>query len=241
MPMTTMDWSRLNWIQDLYRTALILNPTMGICHYPLIQPIQSTYEFFNIPIHISAMRLITYWKQVPEFCEMNCDEQIYLVKSNCLTLTFLHSLFIYDAERKVYHEPDTNDALFSEQDWMNVINEEFHQEMKRIHFDFLDLIHSDEKILKLFFLLILFSDSCHLSSSNMPLTFSLKLFHRQSIYNDLLFKYCLQCYGMMHASRFYLRYVSKIMQIQRLVRDLRHWIQHHLDLDLLSPLIRSLL
>lgn len=239
--LTDVDCSKLDLIQNIYRMSIDSNPTSGICQYPLIQPIQSTTEFFNIPIQIAAMRLICFVKQMPEFQNLNRDDQIYVVKLNCLTLTFLHSIFIYDEELRVFHEPDTNDSLFSEQDWTKTINEDFHDEMKRIQRDLSNLIHSDEKILKLFFLLILFSDSCYLTSSNISLDLSIQLFHRQNLYSDLLYKYFLQTYGLICGSKLFLRYISKIIRIQQLVHDLRNRIENYLDINELSPLMRSLI
>ena len=138
--------------------AIKLNQIAGISSYPSIQSIKSTFELFRIPLYISSMRLITYIKQINEFQQLNSDDQIYLVKLNLLTISFFHSIFIYDPRTDSYHEPNTNDPIFSGKDWIKTLNKQFHLEMKQLRNDLIDIFQSDDIIIKLMFLILVFSN-----------------------------------------------------------------------------------
>lgn len=238
--MSATDWSKLDSVLQKYSAAIQLNKPTGISQFPSVQPIESTLELFGVPLYLASMRLITYFKQIPEFQQLNRDDQVHLVKLNSLSIVFLHSLLIYDSKTNVYHERESNDPLFLERDWINTLTEDFHREMKGIYYDLIDPIPSDGKILKLFFLLALFSDTFAGASSDVNRR-SLEVFHIQNIYNDLLYRYCLRCYGLINSSKLYLRLMSKWMHIQKLVQDIQQKIHQWIDATQLPALMQSLL
>ena len=235
--MTASDWSKLDSILHKYSAAIQLNQPAGTSQYPSILPIRSTLDFFRSPLYLASMRLITYFKQIPEFQQLTRDDQLHLVKLNSLSIVFLHSLLIYDSKTNVYHELESNDPLFLERDWVNTLTQDFHQQMKRIYHD---LIPSDDKILKLFFLLALFSDTFVDSSSSIN-CHSLEIFRIQNIFNDLLYRYCLHSYGPVNSAKLYLRLVTRLMQLQALVQDIRQTIHQWIDTTELPALMQSLL
>jgi len=237
---TEADWLKILSVENAYTEAVKLNQTTGISQYPCIQPIESTLDLFRVPIFISSMRLITYFKQIPEFQQLDEDEQVYLVKLNTLTTAFLHSIFIYDRKKAVYHEQDTTDPLFLETDWINTINKEFHDEMKQIQNNLIEITQIDDKIIKIFYLIILFSNHFNLKYSNLYYN-PLSIFKAQNIYNELLYKYCLHHYGLHKSSKLFLRYISNIMKLQKLITELKSTIHDYIDITKLSPLIQCLL
>ena len=217
-----------------------MNKTAGISQYPSLQSIESTIELFRMPIYISSMRLITYFKQIPEFQQLDKVEQVYLVKLNTLAIVFLHSIFIYDSKKEVYHEHDTNDPLFSEKDWMKTLNTTFHYEMKQIQKDLIEIIQTDNHIIKIFFLIILFSNNTYSKYSTENINI-LHIFEAQNVYNELFYKYCLHYYGLHNSSKFILQYITKTMKIQRLVDEIKSIMHNYMDITQLSPLMQSLL
>jgi hypothetical protein len=238
--MTKTDWLKIEFVQNAYNEGVRLNQTAGISQYPSIQRIESTIELFRVPLYMSSMRLITYFKQIPEFQQLAKDEQIYLVKLNTLVIVFLHSIFIYDTKEKVYHEKDTNDPLFTEKDWIKTLNKDFHDQMKQIQNDLTEIIQTDNKLIEILFLIILFSNNTHskYSSSNIN---SLNIFKAQNVYNELFYKYCLHYYGLQKSSTLLLQYITKIMKIEKLVHDIKCVIHEYMDIRQLSPLMQSLL
>lgn len=238
------DWFSIQFIQDCFTEAVRLNQIAGISCYPSTQPIESTIELFRVPLYISSMRLITYIKQINEFQQLDKDDQVYLVKLNLLTICFLHSLFIYDPRTDSYHEQDTIDPLFPGKDWNKTLNRQFHLELKQIRNDLIDIFQSDDIIIKLFYLVLLFSNYTSLNQSSefvFTYTNSLNIFKGQNVFTDLLYRYCLHQYRFNQAPVLFLRYINKLMKIQRLVDEIKFTINNYIDVAGVSPLMQSLL
>jgi len=190
------------------------------------------------------MRLITYIKQINEFHQLNSVDQVYLIKSNLLTICFFHSIFIYDPQTDNYHEHNTNDPLFSGQYWIQTLNKQFHFEMKQLRNDLIDIFPSDDIITKLGFLILLFSNQLSSNQSSQCLLTdikSLNIFKAQNIFTDLMYKYCLYQYGSQKAPILFSRYVHKIMKIQQLVDQIKYTIDNYMETTQLSTLMQSIL
>ncbi|CAF5087017.1 unnamed protein product, partial [Rotaria sp. Silwood1] len=144
-----------------------------------------------------------------------------------------------------YHEQDTIDPLFSGKDWIKTLNKQFHNEMKQIRNDLIDIFQSDDIIIKLFYVILLFSNrislyqtpQCILTSDINPLS----IFKAQNIFVDLVYRYCLHQYGSNQAPILFLRYINKLMKIQQLVDEIKFTINNYIDITELSPLMQSLL
>lgn len=230
-------------IQNCYVESVKLNQIAGILCYPSTQPIESTLELFRIPLYISSMRLVTFIRQITEFKQLDITEQIHLVKLNLLAICFFHSMFIFDPRTNSYHEQDTTDPLFSENDWIKTLNMKFHLKMKQLRNDLLDIFQMDNVIIKLFFIILLFSQQITLNqSSQCTLTDinSLNISKAQNVFTDLVYRYCVNQYGLSQAPILFMRYVNKIMEIQQLVDEIKYTIHDYMDTTELSPLIQSL-
>ena len=189
------------------------------------------------------MRLISYIKQVNEFQQLDKPEQISIIKLNLLTTCFFHSLFIYDPRTGNYHEQDTTDPIFSGKDWIKTLNKQFHSEMKQLRNDFLEIFQMDNIIIKLFFIILLFSHQLSLNEASQcssPDINTLNIFKAQNIFTDLVYRYCLHQYGPSKASILFTRYISKIMKIQQLVDEIKYTIHDYIDVTELSSLTQSL-
>ncbi|CAF0791212.1 unnamed protein product [Rotaria sp. Silwood1] len=239
------DWFSIQFIQDCFNEAVRLNQIAGISFYPSTQPLESTTELFRIPLYITSMRLITYIKQLNEFQQLDKEDQVYVVKLNLLTICFLHSIFIYDPRTDCYHEQDTIDPIFSGKDWIKTLNKQFHNEMKQIRNDLIDIFQSDDIVIKLFYVILLFSNrislnqtpQCILTSDINPLS----IFKAQNIFVDLVYRYCLHRYSSNQAPILFLRYINKLMKVQQLVDEMKFTINNYIDITELSPLMQSLL
>ncbi|UJR26343.1 hypothetical protein I4U23_007678 [Adineta vaga] len=241
-----IDWLMIRFIQDYYVQAVKLNEISGIAFYPLTQPIESTEELLRIPLYISAMRLINYIKQTNEFQQLTSNDQLYLIKSNLLTTCFFHSIFIYDPRTDCYHEENTTDPLFSGKDWVKTFNKHFHIEMKQLRKDFIDIFQLDDIVIKLFLLIIIFStriplNECREYSSASVINNSLDIFKAQSIFVDLVYRYCINQYGTSKGCTMFSRYILKLMKLQDLVDAIKHGIDNYVNIEQVSPLMRSLL
>ncbi|CAF4300115.1 unnamed protein product, partial [Rotaria magnacalcarata] len=238
------DWFSIKSIQDCFTGAVRLNRITDMSDQSLMPSIDSTVELFRVLLGVSSMRLISYLKQTNEFQQLDADDQVYLVKLNLLTICFLHSIFIYDPSTDSYHERDTIDPSFSSTDWNRLLNAQFHIEMKQIRNDIIDTFQSDDIVIKLFYLVLLFSNQMSLNQSSKCLLTnnnSLSIFKGQNVFTDLVYRYCLHQYGSEQAPILFLRYVNKLMKIQKLVDEIKHAINNSIDITDLSLLMQSLL
>lgn len=240
--LTDFDWFNIQAIQEGFTEAVKLNQIAGIACYPATQPIQSTLELFRIPLYISSMRLISFIKQVNEFQQLNKSEQIHLVKLNLLTICFFHSIYIYDPRSDAYHEQDTTDPLFSRKDWICTLNEQFHSEMKQLRNDLLEIFQIDNNIIKLFYIILLFSQQMSLTDSVSSLEInSLNIYKAQNVFTDLLYRYCLDQYGSIETPKLFSQYTFKLLKLQQLTDYIKSTISDYMDVTQLSPLAQSLL
>ncbi|CAF4934401.1 unnamed protein product, partial [Rotaria sp. Silwood2] len=124
------------------------------------------------------------------------------------------------------------------------LNEQFHNEMKQIRNDLIDIFQSDDIIIKLFYVILLFSNQISLNQATQciltPDINPLNIFQRQNIFVDLVYRYCLHQYGYNQAPILFLRYIYKLMKVQRLVDEIKFTINSYIDITELSPLMQSL-
>ena len=242
--MTEYDRFTVHCIKTSYADAVQLHQIVDIVAYPAFQRIESTLHLFCTPLHTTAMRLITFFKQLSEFQQLPQDAQIRLVKLNLMTICFFHSIFLYDPTTDAYHEENTTDPLYPARDWTNTLDRPFHAAMKQLRKDLMDIFQWDDTIVKLAFLILLFSNQVSLrdSPTSTPTRISSeKIFHAQNVFTDLIFKHCVHQYGLGKASTLFARYVSKLMKLQQLVDEIRHHIHDYIDTSQLTPLMESLL
>ena len=231
-------------MQDNYTAAVQLNQVTGLSAYPLDQSLDSTSELLRVPLLISSMRLITFLKHIAEFQQLTEDDRVYLVKLNLIVLSFFHSIFLYDPVRSTYHERNTTDPVYSGEDWVKSFNGQFHADIRQLRSDFLDLFPSSDIMIKLSFLIFIFSNRVSLNEANQYSTIkaqSSSIFNAQNVFGDLLYKYCLNQHGVTAAPIMFTRYVSKVMKLQQLIDEVRFTIRNYVDIRQLSPLMENLL
>ena len=237
-----MDWFNIQSIEEGFTEAVKLNQIAGIACYPATQPIQSTLELFRVPLYISAMRLISFIKQVNEFQQLDKSEQLHLVKLNLLTICFFHSIYIYDPRRDAYHQQDTTDPLFSRKDWIRTLNEQFHSDMKQLRNDLIEIFQMDNHIVKLFYIILVFSQQMSLVESvSLVEINSLNIYKAQNVFTDLIYRYCLDQFGPIETPKLFSRYTFKLMKLQQMIDHIKHNISDYMDVTQLSPLAQSLL
>jgi hypothetical protein len=189
------------------------------------------------------MRLISFLKQITEFQQLTDDDQVYMIKLNLIVLSFFHWMFLHDPAKNTYHEQDTTDPVYSGEDWMRTFNEQFHSDIQQLRKDFLDIFPSNDIMMQLSFLVLIFSNRVSLNEANQQSTAkaqSLSIFNAQNVFGDLLYKYCLSQVGTSGAPVTFARYVSKVMKFQQLIDEIRFSIRDYVDITQLSPLMESL-
>jgi len=97
-----------------------------------------------------------------------------------------------------YHEDNTEDPIFQGKDWIEILGEEFYQELTHVATELIEMVQNDRVIIKTLLLLILFTKGfCGYDIVHEP---SLKnhsiIFKTQNLYLESLYKYCLHHYGL---------------------------------------------
>jgi hypothetical protein len=238
--LTDYEWFQIQSVQNSYSASVQLNQITGIASYPDVQPLRSTAELFSMPLYISSMRLITFIKQIPEFQQINPNDQVSLVKLNLIVMIFLHSLFLYNPSTNTYHEADTTDPIFSHADWIQTFNGHFHADLSRLQQRLFDIFQNNDIIIKLLILILLFSNRLSVDQA-APQSCSITIFHAQNVFTDLLYKYFLHQFGIAKAPGLFARCVSHLIQLQTIVDEIKQSIHHYVNVSELSPLMESLL
>jgi hypothetical protein len=241
--MTALDWSKIDQVQSAYNQAIALNKVVGVPPYPATQQIHSTVELIRIPTYLASIRLITYFKKIPEFDAFDPDDRVTLVKYNLLAVVFMHIVLLYDPIADTYHEHNTEDPIFLAKNWIEILGEQFHQELADVATKLIEIFQYDRVIAKIFLILILCSKGfcAYDVALEPPLNNHSVVLHTQNLYLELLYKYCLHHYGFTKTVTLFSHSVLKLLDIQRLAVHLKDFVHDHVDASQLSPLMQSVL
>jgi hypothetical protein len=116
--------------------------------------------------------------------------------------------------------------------------------MKQLRNELLDIFQMDNVIIKLFYVILLFSQQLSLNQSSQCLPLDIQpfnIFKAQNVFTDLVYRYCLQQYGSIKAPILFAQYIMKIMKLQQLVDEIKYTIDSYVDVTQLSSLTQNLL
>jgi hypothetical protein len=241
--MTESDWSKVRQVQTAYNEAMAYNKVVGVPPYPATHSIHSTLDLIQLPTYLSSMRLITYLKKTPEFDTCDLEDRVILVKHNLLAVVFIHIVLIYDPIADTYHEYNTQDPIFQGKDWIEILGEEFYNDLTITAKNLIEIIEYDRVIAKFLLLIILYVkgfcgyDIMHEPTLNNP---SL-VFNTQNIYVEILYKYCLHQYGLMRTIHLFTHLINQLFSIQRLAVHLKDYVHTVMNPSQLSPLMQTVL
>ena len=201
----------------------------------------------------AAMKLINFLRAIHEFAELNEGDRLTLVKYN-LTLLFLPRLsLMFDAQRELAYDEDELKQSFTPEEeafaqhckslFILCYGYEFNRSFMLVLGTLAQLVGRDPILVQLIMLTMIFLKGLSGNSDQEPaLNDSRAVFHAQSKYTDLLFRYLLD-----HTSSFE-RAVMKMMHIveilirtQRVIGDFRQYIKAKIDNNYVNPLMKSLL
>ncbi|CAF1287708.1 unnamed protein product [Adineta steineri] len=241
--MTDFEWSKIHQIQSAYTEAIAYNQVVGVPPYPATHPIHSTLELIRIPTYLSSLRLITYLKMTPEFGSVDSDDRVTLVKHNLLAVIFVHIVLIYDPIADTYHEHNTQDPVFQGKDWIEILGNEFYQDLTATATKLIEILEYDRVIVKLLLLIILYTKGfCGYDIVNEPSLNNIStVLNIHNMYTEVLYKYCLHQYGLKKTTGLFIKLINQLFAIQHLAIHLKDIVHSSTDASQLSPLMQSVL
>lgn len=194
---------------------------------------------------VTAMRLLTFFKQIPEFSELHVDDKVTLIKYNLMPLTILNSTLSYNIETDRVMETDS-DVPFDPTIFRNVHGNETYLRIKKIFDSFVCIAQYDQKIIQLALIVLILTKgfSTDADATEPMLNDGLAVYRAQNYYTELLWKYMETVHGSIKATCIFNELVAHFISWQTLEKELRLNIRKFLtpaDTNELLPIMRSLL
>jgi hypothetical protein len=191
------------------------------------------------------MRLISFFKQIPEFNELNAHDKLTLVKYNLMPLGILNCTLAYDAKTKSIVEDDS-DAPWNPSPWIRIHSEEIYLRVKKIFESFVQIAQYDQRIIQLALIILILTKgfSTNDGASEPILNDGIAVYRAQNYYTELLWKYLETIHGYGKAAQIFNELVAHFISWQTLQRDLQRTLKEALspaEMDDLLPIMKSLL
>jgi predicted transcriptional regulator len=179
-------------------------------------PPPTLFEFLNqeSPVHES---LIKFYKYIPQFKELNIDDQVYLIKYNLIKIVHLHGILI-----EKFQENPLMGVYMSK--W---IGEEFHHQMSRTR-RYFDRFVEHPLVLQLALIVLIFSINlstiCDTAQSEFCVN-DKEICKIQNFYTTLLWRYLNTIYEEKDAIRSMAIITTQILRYQTLMNEMEEIIR----------------
>ncbi|CAF4159828.1 unnamed protein product [Adineta steineri] len=186
--------------------------------------------------------------------ELNENDWLFILKYNLCSLILVRDSLTFDTTRELCYEDDvddrynsmsSNNKAFAER-WKSLFMLCYSYELNRLLFNILHTLHSlidnDPIIVQLLMLSMIFlkGSSC-LERQEPILDDSKHVFYLHSKYTDLLFRYLIKQSSFNTAVIKMMHFVEVFMKYQRLSKDFHQEIKSKVDVDNISPFMKSFL
>jgi hypothetical protein len=191
------------------------------------------------------MRLLSFFKQIPEFNELNVNDKFTLVKYNLMPLSILNCTLAFNMENKTIVEADS-DAPWDSSIILKTHGQEIFMRTKKIFESFVRIAQYDQRIIQLaLVVLILTKGFSSIDSSDEPtLDDGIAVYRAQNYYTELLWKYLETIHGYGQAVRIFKELVAHFTSWQTLQGELQKNLRNVLtptEMNELLPIMKSLL
>jgi hypothetical protein len=191
------------------------------------------------------MRLLAFFKQIPEFNQLNMDDKMILAKYNLVSLLLPNSALSFNINTKHIREAHTDAPWNVSLIRTNHGNETFIQ-IKNIFESYVQIGQNNQRIIQLALIVLIFTKGLStLDGESEPiLNDSMAVYRAQTYYVELLWKYMETAHGFEQAFRIFSTLITRFLSWQVLENKLRNNIGQILsttDEHELLPLMKSLL
>ena len=191
------------------------------------------------------MRLLSFFKQIPEFNQLNVDDRVTLVKYNLMPLVILNCTLGYDMKSKTIIETDS-DAPWNTTILIKVHGHDIYMKVKKIFDSFVRLAQYDRRIIQLALVILILTKgfSINESSSEPILNDGLAVYRAQNYYTELLWKYLETMHGYRKAVHIFNELIVHFISWQMVQGYLQRSLINILsptEMNELLPIMKSLL
>ncbi len=194
---------------------------------------------------VSALRLVSFFKQIPEFNQLNAQDRFTLIKNNLMAVLVLNSTLSYNMEADAIMETDS-DAPWNSSIIAKVHGDEIYRRVKKVFDSFARIAQYDQRIIQLALVVLILTKgfSTTGSASEPILDDSLGVYRAQNYYTELLWKYLQTVHGNGKAIHIFKELVAHFICWQTLQEYLLRSLPNVLtatEMNELLPIMKSLL
>ncbi|CAF1247842.1 unnamed protein product [Rotaria magnacalcarata] len=235
------DFQRIEYIQLLYqrrielaRDGLPWNPSLH--SFTFLQKLNS----HSVPL----IRLLTFFKQIPEFDQLDVDDKVTLIKFNLLPLLCINCTLSYKTETDQIVETDS-DAPWDSAVMQDVYGYEGYLRMRKVFESFVHIAQYDQRIIQLVLITLVLTKGFATGDGEPEpiLNDTMAVYRAQSYYTELLWRYIETVHGPVKAVDIWGKIITHLITWQTLFKQLRESVEQSLlfsDKTELLPLMKSL-
>ncbi|CAF1055153.1 unnamed protein product [Adineta steineri] len=218
--LSTEDLQRVETIQNSYEQRIELAARDGLPWDPSIYA--TTFLQHINSRSVPAMRLLSFFRQIPEFNELNVDDKVTLIKYNLMPLVILNNTLSYNAETKQVVETDS-DVPWDPSSIQTVHGTAIFLRVQKVFNSFLGIAKYDQRIIQLVLIVLILTKGFSTDAdANEPiLNDGMAVYRAQSYYTELLWRYMESAHGLENAVQIFKALVAHFISWQTVERDLR--------------------
>jgi hypothetical protein len=191
---------------------------------------------------VSILRLLSFFKQIPEFNQLNVDDKVTLIKCNLIAVHGINSALSFNTKTNQIMETDS-DMPRNTQLFQLVFGYNICIQLQKIFGSFLRIANYDQKIIQLLLIALILTKGFSIADSHEPiLSDTMAVYRAQNYYIELLWKYMEATHGSEVAVRLFSELIINATSWQTIQEDLRNYILRTLspkDIDELLPIIKA--
>jgi len=247
VPLTADELALIERIQQAYTDSVRLTSLPPeIPSYPHTAVLQAPSDMINLATNLQTTRLITFFKLLPEVSSLNEHDKLILVKYNAFSLVFIRSALVYDPIADTYHEPGTDDCVFSGKDLIRCFSLHQYEQSTRCVCQLLNATQHDRTIAQILLIITLLSKGsapCLYTNESEPIVNDIKaIFQLQNQFIELLWKYCENKYGYLKSIDIFVKLVVGSMNAHLQAFNTRYnYVKNDVVADELVPLMKSVI
>ncbi len=191
------------------------------------------------------MRLVFFFKQIPEFNELNVHDRVILIKYNLQPLGILNCTLSYNMETKSIIETDS-DAPWNSTILVKCYGDEFCQRAKKVFDSFVRIARYDRRIIQLALIIFVLTTSFSANGDSSEPIFqdSMSIYRAENNYTELLWKYLQTIHGNDKAIHIFKELVAHFITWRMLQESISRRVPNVLtatEMNEVLPIMKSLL